>query len=219
MRQNARLLFNQALNTPVQWSTLSQDLDVDENNDIYLLNAANFGKDVLVHTIDEIDPNHVERPIRRMSLQSSLLGGGEPYAIGEDWSATMLGNKHSANTFVFYREAGAVKIKVLPKPHASAKYRIWYETSEPNTDALDNFFTVPAGEDLLCIQTAFDCLPGAQWSGMSMEENAAKRRELGLTLGPAAKAHDDQYRRYIATDRQAGLTIMRGFQDDEYQWG
>src|SRR5262245_33817762 len=102
MRQNARLLFNQALNTPVNWSILSQDLDVDQNNDIYLLNAANFGKDVLVHTIDETDPNHVERPIRRMSLQSSLLGGFEPYAVGED-SFTMLGNKHAAQTFVFYR--------------------------------------------------------------------------------------------------------------------
>src|SRR5262245_9138534 len=217
MRQNARLLFNQALNTPVNWATAFFDLDVNDGDDIYLLGAANFGKDILVHTIDETDPNHVERPVRRMSLQSSLLGGNEPYLTGwGDFSQPIVGSKHTAQTFVFYREDGAVKIKVMPEPQTAAQYRIWYETSEPNTTALENFFTVPAGEDLLVIRTAFDCLPGAEWTGMTREECAAKRQELGLTLGPAAKAHDEQYRRYIATDRQAGLTVMRGFQDDEY---
>src|SRR5262245_36145551 len=73
LRQNARLLFNQALNTPVSWALGSKTLDVNENDDIYLLNAPNFGKDVLVETIDETDPDHQSRPIRRMSMQSSLL--------------------------------------------------------------------------------------------------------------------------------------------------
>jgi len=223
LRQNARLLFNQALNTPVAWSLESFTLDVDENNDLYLLQAPNFSKDVLVETIDPTDPNHVSRPVRRMSMQSSALGGNAPYITEFDYSHTMLGNKHWVQTFVFYRDsAGNVHIKVLPKPQTgaqAAQYRIWYETADPNTDALGNFWPIPAGQDLLCLRTAFDCLPGAEWPGMTREECAAKRQELGLTLGAAAKAHDEQYRRYIATDRQAGLTAMKGFQDDEYSWG
>jgi hypothetical protein len=219
LRQNARLLFNQALNTPVNWSTLSYDLDVNENDDIYLLPAPNFGKDVLVHTVDETDPNHVERPIRRMSLQSSLLGGHEPYATGwGDFSETS-GNKHAAQTFVFFREGGAVKIKVLGKHGQTAQYRIWYEAVDPNTDALDNFFPIAAGQDLLCLSTALSCLPGAEWPGMTKQERADRRRELGATLANSVKAHDDQYRRYIATDRQAGLTVMRGFDDSSYMDG
>lgn len=220
LRQNARLLFNQALNTPISWAIESHTLDVNENDDLYLLPAANFGKDVLVEPIDVNDPDFVGRPVRRMSLQSSLLGGNTPYATDYGYSHTSLGEKHSAHTFIFYRDSGAsVHVRVMPKPQTAAQYKIWYETAEPNTTALDNFFPILAGQDLLCLQTAFDCLPGAQWAGMTSEECADKRKELGLTLGSAAKAHNEQYRRYIATDRQAGLTIMRGFHDDEYRYG
>lgn len=220
LRQNARLRFNQALNTPVNWVTASHVLDVEENKDRYMLPAQNFGKDVLVETFDDADPNFVSRPLRRMSLQSSPLGGNAPYATGVDYSHTMLGEKHSAHTAVIYRDVGgSVWVLFMPKPHTAARYRFWYETAEPNTDALENFFPVPAGQDLLCLSTALSCLPGAEWAGMTREECAAKRVELGLTLGNDVKAHDDAYRRYIATDRQAGITAMRGFQDDEYMWG
>lgn len=220
LRQNARLLFNQALNTPVSWAIESFTLDMDENNDLYQLQAENFGKDVLIETMDDTDPNFVGRPVRRMSLQSSPLGGNEPYITGFDYSHTMLGEKHSAQTMVIYRDsAGNVWVKVLPKPHTAAQYKFWYETAEPNTTALDNFFPILAGQDLLCLSTALSCLPGAEWAGMTKQECADKRRELGLTLGNDVKRHDDAYRRYIATDRQAGLTVMRGFQDDEYAEG
>lgn len=221
LKQNARRLFNQALNTPVSWAIEWHVLDVNENDDLYILPAQNFGKDVLVEPIDVNDPNFVGRPVRRMSLQSSLLGANAPYTTSQDYSSSMLGDKHSANTFVFIRDsaAGNVRIRVYPKPHAAAQYKIWYETSEPNTTGLDNFFPILAGQDLLCLSTAFSCLPGAEWSDMTREECADKRRELGLTLGKDAEAHEEQYRRYIMTDRQAGLTVLRGFQDDEYMWG
>lgn len=219
LKQNARRLFNQALNTPVCWAIGSKVLDVDESSDLYLLTAANFGKDVLVETYDDTDPNFVSRPIRRMSLQSSPLGGYDPYAYLINGDS--LGYKHSAQTIVIYHDAasGIVWVKVLPKPHTAASYKIWYETAEPNTDALDNYFPILAGQDLLCLSTAYSCLPGAEWAGMTRDECADKRRELGVTLKGDADAHEEQYRRYIATDRQAGLSVMRGFQDDEYRWG
>ena len=219
LRANARLLFNQALNTPVSWALASTLLDVDENNDVYLLNASNFGKDVLVETIDDADPNHISRPLRRMSMASSLLGGSEPYAIGGYYSHSLLGSPHSAHTVVIFREDGAVRVKVLPKPHTAAQYRFWYEVSGLNTDALDNFFAVPAGEDLLCLRTALSCLPGSVWPGFTSQESADKRRELAVTLAADVKDHQAEYKHYIATDRQPGITEMRGFQDDEYRWG
>src|SRR5262247_1090720 len=218
LKQNARLLFNMALNTPVSWATESHILDVNENDDTYLLPAANFGKDILVETIDPADPNHVPRPVRRMSLQSSLLGGNSPYIQNWDHTYQMLGEKHSAQTFVFTRDSaiGNVSIRVLPVPHTSAQYKIWYETAEPNATALDNYFPILAGQDLLCLRVSLSCLPGAEWSEMTPEQCAEKRQELGMTLGADVKAHTDAYRQYIATDRQAGLTAMRGFQDSEY---
>jgi hypothetical protein len=220
LRQNARRLFNQALNTPVSWAIEWHVLDVNENDDLYLLPAQNFGKDVLVEPIDVSDPNFVGRPVRRMSLQSSLLGGNTPYTSDYGY-LNMLGEKHSANTFVFIRDsaAGNVRIRVYPKPHMAAQYKIWYETSEPNTTALDNFFPILAGQDLLCLSTAFSCLPGAEWSDMSREESADKRKELGVTLGSDVKGHADEYKRYIATDRNQGLSVLRGFQDSEYMDG
>jgi len=220
LRQNAGLLFNQALNTPVSWAIDSTIIAVNQTEDIYPLMATNFGKDVLVEAIDPTDPNFVARPVRRMSLQSSLLGGNSPYVTDVDWNYTMTGDKFSVNTMIFIRDLnGGVSIKVMPKPTQTAFYKIWYDTTEPNTDALGNSFSIPAGENLLCLRVAWSCLPATEWPGYIEEQNIEKRRELGITLNQSVQDHDREYRKYIATDRQPGLTVLRGFQDSEYYEG
>lgn len=217
LRQNARSLFNHALNAPTALAIESHVLDVNEGKDRYLLPVTNFGKDVLVETFDGTDPNFVRRPLRRMSLQSSSLGGSDPYTINSDYS---LGSQHLANTVVISRDiAGSIWVLFLPMPHASARYRFWFEAAGPNTGALDNTFPVEAGQDLLCLRTAFSCLPGTEWAGMSKEECSVKRRELGITLKDDIKTHYDEYRHYVATDRKTGITLKRGFHDDEYMYG
>lgn len=215
LKQNAQLLFNQALNQPPNWTLAFTQVDVQEGVDEYSLSEASFGKDTLVHTMDDSDPNHFERPVRRMSMQSSLLGGREVYT-SVPHSYDLLGEKHSAHTFVFYREtSGGVKVKVLPKPHMACSYKVWYETMEPDV-SLGSTITIPMGESLLCVQTAFDSLPGAHWCGFTKQEDADRRKELALTLGNAAKAHQLEYRRYIATDTRRGKIVQSGFLDSDY---
>lgn len=218
LKLNAQLLFNQGINAPPSWCLAYYDLNVTEGEgDTYSISRTNFGKDTLVHTIDDTDPNHVERPIRRMSVQSSLLGGNDPYAYASNF--TQRGIKHGAQTFVFWREpAGAIKVKVMPKPDQDATYRIWYETNEPDTTSLGNTLEIPAAFALLCVKTAFDCLPGTEWSGNTKKENSDQRKELALTLGAAATEHRREWVRYISTDRTSGRVLASGFDDANYRW-
>lgn len=220
----AQHLFNQAMNSPVAWSISSIDLDVVADQDEYLLPAPDFGKDVLIETVDPTDPNHVPRPVRRMSLQSSLIGGYDLYAerYGSLW---LTGVKHTVQTMALYRKDGAVYIRTLPKPPVgaqTAKYRVWYERMEANTDSDANNFIVPAGVPLLCARAAFTVLPHAQWSGFNDAQNANKRKELAVTISSDKTDYEREWKRYLATDRQPGVTSMRGFDDASYQadyWG
>lgn len=214
----AQHLFNQAMNSPVSWAITSIDLDVVADQDKYLLPAQDFGKDVLIETIDTSEPNHTPRPVRRMSLQSSLIGGYDLYAerYGSQW---LEGAKHTVQTMVVFRENGQVYIRTLPKPPVgalTAQYRIWYERMEANTDSDANSFIVPAGVPLLCARAAFTVLPHAQWAGFDDAQNANKRKELAVTITSDKTDYEKEWKRYLATDRQAGVTSMRGFDDESY---
>jgi hypothetical protein len=217
LADSAQLLFNQAMNSPPSWATQSIDVDVlpGQPDGEYQLGAPNFGKDILVHSIDPSDPNHVETPVRRMSLQSSLLGGNDGYV--RQSSGSLAGLKHTVQTFVFYRKAGAVYFKTLPADvPQQASYRIWYQEAEPATDSDGNSFILPAGIPYLCAYTAAMLLPLTKWCGLTAEENRQARKEFGTTLGDMVKAQEREWRKFIATDRKAGLTVMRGFDDESY---
>lgn len=212
----AQLLFNQALNSPANWAIQSVDVTVQPGQEVYELQASNFGKDVLIHTIDATDPNHIETPVRRMSLQSSLLGGNDNYARQSFYP--FAGLKHTVQTFVFFRENGHPFFKILPaNVPQSADYRIYYEEAEINTDNEANAFPLPpAGVPYLCAYTAAMLLPLTRWCGMTEEQNAIKRKEFGATLPSMVTSLEKEWRRYLATDRKAGLTVMRGFDDSNY---
>lgn len=217
LARNAQLLFNQALNTPVSWGLRSWVLQVQPSQNEYLVTAADFGKDVLIHTIDPTDANHVERPVRRMSFQSAIYGGRDEYVQSSPYP--LAGTLHTVQTMAFYRDGASVYIKILPgNVQAAQSYKVWYEPSTVNADALGNDIGIPAGVPLLCIRTAMSVLPATRWLGLTEKENAERRREYGLILGADKADHEREWRKYIATDRQAGITVMRGFDDDSYRW-
>jgi hypothetical protein len=221
LADNAQLMFNQALAAPPNWSTSQQPINliVTENQDEYLLPAGNFGKDVLVETADDSNPYHKPRPVRRMSLQSAGIGGDDLYVEAYN-SALLEGVKHTVQTMAFYRADGGVYVRCYPKPPIGAQpamYKIWYELAEPNLDSDANNFIVPAGVPLLCLRASFTVLPHTRWSGFDDKQNAAKRKELAVTLASDKADHERQWTRYLATDRQAGLTVMRGFDDASYE--
>lgn len=213
LSNNAQLLFNMMLNTPINWNTGYTDLIVLPDIDSYLITAADFGKDTLVETYDATEVNYVRRPVTRMSLQSQPYGEGVVYRdnYGPD------GVKHAARSFAFYRDNGVIKVRVDGKHTQAATYRIWYERATANTDSLGNQTLIPLQASLLAISTALSCLPATKWSGLTMDENSRQRKEYAMALASDKADQMKEYRRYIATDRQAGLTRMRGFDDSEYE--
>lgn len=219
LSNNAQLMFNQVLNTPVSWTLQFWDLTINPNQNIYPVVAQNFGKDVLVETIDQDDPSHVSRPVRRMSFQSAEYGGGDVYT--SNYPFPLAGTVHTVQTMAFYRENGVPNLRIFPEnppDGVTQQYRIWYETAEVNTDSLGNDFGIPAGIPLLCIRTAFSALPLARWCGYDEKQNADKRKEFGVVLTSDKADQQKAWEKYTATDRQAGLTVMRGFHDEEYRY-
>jgi hypothetical protein len=150
-----------------------------------------------------------------MSLQSSLIGGSDQYVAQSYYP--MAGLKHAVQTMIFYREAGQVTIRILPKdvPQA-AEYRIFYLTAEANTDTEGNSFILPQGVPLLCVTAALYLLPLTRWPGFTAEQNSTARKEFAAALADQKAAQEREWRKAIATDRKAGLTILRGFDDSSY---
>lgn len=210
MRGAVQLITNVALNTSVAWSVNSTKLTVHPDVETYTIKEGNFGKDVLIETIDESNPNHISRPVSRSSLQSS------PYtffpASGD--SVTVDGSAHSARVMAFFREDGSLKVRVSPIPTLTATYRIWYETNTTNTDSLGNSLFSPVGESYLVALVAFNLLPYCQWPGLDAKQVIQKRAELRETLAASVAIHEKQWRIYLSNDRQAGVVRLRGFGDE-----
>jgi len=215
LADQAQLLFNQTLNQPVSWAVDSVQFSVDESTDIYAMPAQNFGKDLLIETLDELDPNHVPRPVRRMSLQSSVYGGEASYFGVNQLPGN--GEKHSAQTMAIYWEDGNPWLRLYPKPTRQADYRIWYEIAGPATTTDSSNLDIPAaGQAYLTAIVAASVLPLAQWAGLSFDQNSQQRKEFAASLAVTLPQHEKAWRSYIANDRQSGVVIARGFDDRAY---
>lgn len=210
-KANAQLLLTQAQNSAVSWSVSSTILTTAANTDTYLITAPNFGKDVLVHTIDPSNDWHVEREIPRISLQSRQQGYFGPK------EATTNGAYHSAELMVFYREAGATYVQVRPQPAGSVQYKIWYDTEVIDDVTLGGSPIVPVSHPYLQMRVAASCLPYCVWTGGPEDET--KRANLQRMFLANLQEQRDAFLKYLATDRQIGVTVRRGFDDEVYADG
>jgi len=213
-----QLLLNIALNSATSHSVAYFDLTAVSGVDTYNVTAADFGKDVLIHTVDDSDPLHVERTIPRINLQSREEAYFGPKQAGGGGAA----GGHSAQVFVFYRTNGVPFIQMRPQPDDTAVYRVWYETATFAPTLADSA-VVPASHRLLVIAASLASVPYCKWSSLSAEIQVRKKGELTDTLAAQKREHVEAFRRYIATDRKAGAHVRRGFDDasyfdDQYGW-
>lgn len=208
---NAQLLFTQAQNSAVSWSVNSTILTTAADTDTYLITAQNFGKDVLVHTIDPANEWHVERVIPRISMQSRQQGYFGPKA------ATTSGTYHTAELMVFYREDGSTYVQIRPQPAGSVSYKIWYDVETIGDVTLSGSPILPSSHPYLQLRVAASCLPYCVWTGGAEDET--KRRNLGVMFAAQMQEQRDAFLKYLATDRQIGVTVRRGFDDEVYAEG
>lgn len=213
MRVVLQQVTNVALNAPPAWSIHNTDLTVADGIDTYTLVADDFGKPILIETVNAGDAYHVPRPIAISSLESILLSNA-PGSSGEDIDGN--GVSHSAQAIAVYRDSGSVKLRVLPVPASAATYRIYYEIASPNDDSLDNLGIVPAGDAFIVSATALGLLPHCKWALLDEAQCSRKRSEIAKILGPMTALLERQWKIYLMTDKQSGRITLPGFADDNY---
>jgi hypothetical protein len=213
LKYNAQLIFNNANNASPNWQVRTWDLVVGSGSDTYIIAANDFGKDVLVHTLNPSNPQYAERQIRRCDIQSlpHMYDGPKQYGTVDT------PNTPTAELMCFFWRDTVPYVLVRPQPNGTAMYRIWYETRVVDTE-LSSQPILPAGHPYLNLLTAVACLPHAEWMGLAPEANTAKRQELAVTLDAATSAHSDAFRKYMATDKVDGVVRKRPFPDYDYDY-
>lgn len=211
-KAEAQLLLNQAQNSSINWAVRSYLLQTADGQDPYLITAADFGKDVLVHTVDDTNPYHVERTIPRTTLQSREAEYFGPKKLN---SASTY---HTAEVIIFYREDNAVYASIRPVPSGSVSYKIWYEVSlvTDGVIVLGSTPILPISHPYLQLRVARALLPYCKWTDLDWNLMREKKQELALSFSASIDEQRDAFRRYLATDRQQGVTPRRGFDDEEY---
>lgn len=203
----------QALNiTNRNWFLSRFTLDVDSSTDEYPITATAFGRPVQCLTIDESDPNHVERDVEIVTVQNrDLFYSGTKQSLGSYTSP------HVASCISIFREDNQWKAKVTPQHTLPASYVLWFQPDRPTPAGLnDNFPLLDSFINLLKVDVALSLLPNI----MQMDDKGNVLNGAQVTMAERRLMSDkmeygklfDTYKQ-IAVNQQTGG--RRGWADDE----
>ncbi len=159
---------------------------------------SSFGKPLGVRTVSTTDPSHIERDVDFFELGELNTGWGLPQDVGMSMSGDGSGN---AARLAFYRKSGTdqVYVRVRPIPQAGDSYKVLYQVGVyGETVPLDETPLLPEHHALIEIRTAIALLPHCQWSE-DKAENAAKRKDLAMSLAFDSADLERDFIRYVAT--------------------
>jgi len=198
-------------NTSNHWSVDKVTLTVNEAQEEYLINAANFGRPFLVYTTDESDTYHVRReiPIVLMQNADQLYSGSQQGGGGY--------GAHSAAAMVFYRKFQNWYARFVPIPGGTATYEIWYESLYEYGSPQDDV-GLSAFHHLLRAQTAISALPHCAWRDMSLMVNPKawemKVKALRDSLVYDEQKYDREFKSYKAQSSREGVSDKIGYAPD-----
>lgn len=149
--------------TDQNWLIAESFLNVDENNNEYVLNVADFSRPIKVEFYDPLVPYRNGPEIEIINLQNSdryNIGSGDSFSynsIDEHGSDT----SYVANAIAFYGLPPlSMKVRIIPRPRQAVQYRIYYE---PITSQSASFAEEPGlmtqFHDMLAVATALLALP------------------------------------------------------------
>lgn len=206
LRDTAQLLHLEMQNTAIAWDVGTFQISTVAQQSDYLIpaDAATFGKDFRVVTINPNDAYHRSREIRRCDI-----GDNDNFYNGPVVSPS---SGHSAVVCNFFRQSGAIYMKLVPAPGESGKlYEVWYETASPQMASMGDSPTIAPFERYLNLKTALVLVPFCRWGDMEgkekMERQQALTAGLALQVGEYKKAWQD----WIASDREDGTTTRIGY--------
>lgn len=174
-------------NTGNAWDYNDVEIDVEQDEDTYLINRPDFGTPLVLITRDDSNPQHIVRVIDYYAPQNIFYNYSLPGNIGS-YVVNLDGSFHSAMRYTVFRKSNQVYLQILPKPALACTYVLRYVLSANGVDgmALTQDPVEAADADLIEIRSAKSLLSNSEWmAGDSVEGrayNADKRKELIVTL-------------------------------------
>ncbi len=149
--------------TDQNWLIAEAFLNVDENNNEYVINIADFSRPIKVEFYDPIVPYRNGPEIEIINLQNSDRYNVSPMNSFHYTGIDEHGNDGSyvANAIAFYgMPPNSIKARIIPRPSQAVEYKIYYE---PISAQSPSFAEEPGlmtqFHDMLAVATALIALP------------------------------------------------------------
>jgi hypothetical protein len=181
------------------WATSEVPLQVSPGISDYMIPASDFGKPLLVYTVDSVNPSHWERPVSFFEIQNLPLAYQGP-ANGANAMANFVdGSFHTAMGIAFYRANDQAMVRIRPVPQAVAEYRIIYSVGDWASSA--DVSSIPALREhhhLIEVRSALSALPFAKWAAGDDEESVKLNDLARKSLAPILAKDEAQFARDFA---------------------
>ena len=213
LRDAAQLLHLEMQNTAIAWDVRTFPIFTVVGQSDYLIpaDAATFGKDFRVVTVDPNNPYHVSREIRRCDI-----GDNDNFYNGP---VQAVASGHSAVVCNFFRQSGAIYMKIVPSPGEAGKiYEVWYETAEPQMNALGDSPTLAPFQRYLNLKAALTLLPLCKWGDLKGLELQAQQVALGAGLTAQITEYKKAWQDWISSDREDGTSIRLSYGSNYDYW-
>lgn len=179
----AQRLINRANNTGRAWTLQETILNVTSGQDTYTLNVGSeYGKAIDIYTVDDSNPNHIERSIPFFEVQNMQFDWGVPNNAG-NWFLGYDGSPNTAQRMGISRTVeGDVVVRVFPVPQLAASYVIQFSTGfVVGNVSLDTTVLLEQHHALPETQAALSLLSRARWSDSSADDRD-RRKDLSQSL-------------------------------------
>lgn len=174
-------------NTSNPWNFNDLTIQVVANQDVYQINAADFGTPLALYTYDPTNPAWVARLVDFYLPQNMPFDWG--YQQNAAWAFTPWdGTNCTAQRCAFYWRDGNAFVEFQPLPQLAATYRVRYLQSANgvNDAALTSSPISNEDADLCEVRSAIALLPLTEWDAPQTKDgraaNAERRRDLTLSL-------------------------------------
>jgi hypothetical protein len=206
-----RQMFNEATGQHQAWSvnTVSVTSVVDQAEYTVQPNdGATFGKALFAHR--ELDNSNI-LPVPLTDFLSEINNQKYQYWVAPvDSGESPL---YNGEKLAFYRQLNAIKMRIYPIPEEARTYVITYAAGvlDWTTFQWSDVPNFPEFADYRQAMAAIMTIPGCEWPGYSMADNAAYRREIQQSLMMAVAQMQPEWRAFIRNPQQSPVIDEIGY--------
>lgn len=177
-----KILRAKRKNTGHPWDFADKRIVAQQGITRYPIHDLRFGTPLAVLTLDDTNPQHIQRLVPFYAPQNLAFQWGIPSDAGH-YANNGDGSFHSAERVAFYWTEGTPYLEIQPVPQISCVYLVRFLIGN-SVDAMslaDEVNLGEVGDSLVEVRAAMSLLPFAEFSD-DEKDNVAKREALAKSL-------------------------------------